>query len=252
MKKRYFTIIIAVLLVLVSLITINALFWTGSPEKMLINAFKTSGANIVSSEIYFKGRINSIKKGSSEKLGVIATELAYGLGCAKEEITLKTINNDELEGVEINGASGKDLSVAISAVVSKNDTRDDKSYITASIVDKAGIQDIDILKGKVNSILGKYGISASANSCLTGNYPGRLDNDRLNDICVDIFKAADARKVEGIKESNLISVSAYTPSIGQSVEVNGRKINLNIAIRYNSYENKTYIWLATPVIITEY
>lgn len=249
-KKKSFVATIVILLVLVSIVTINTLFFMSSPEKLLIESFKTSGANIVSSEVYFKGKINWIKKGSREKLAQIASELALGLGCPEKDISAKTINNEELEGVEINGTSGGSLSIAISAAVGKED--DNNSYITLSIVDKDGIQDIDVLKKKVSSILGKYGISASVNSCLTGNYPGRLSNDRLNEICVDIFKASGARKVEGINESNLISVSAYAPSIGEAVEVNGRKINLNLAIRYNSYEDKTYIWLATPVIITEY
>lgn len=250
MKNKGFISTIIILLVLVSIVTINTLFFTSSPEKTLIDSFKTSGANIVSSEVYFKGKINWIKKGSTEKLGQIASELALGLGCPEKDVSSKTINNDELEGVEINGISGSNLSIAISAVLGKEN--DNNSYITLSIVDKDGIQDIDVLKRKVNSILGKYGINTSVNSCLTGNYPGKLSNDRLNEICADIFKASGARKVEGINESNLISVSAYAPSIGQAVEVNGRKINLNLAIRYNSYENKTYIWLATPVIITEY
>jgi len=34
--------------------------------------------------------------------------------------------------------------------------------------------------------------------------------------------------------------------------VNGKKVNMNLAIRYNSYEDRTYIWLATPVITVEY
>lgn len=250
MKNKSFTITIIILLSIFSIFYLNKNFFAASPEKMLIESFKTSGASIVSSEVYFKGKINRLDKGSKEKLGQLASELAIGLGCPKKDTVTKTINNDELEGVELSAVSGANLSIAISAVLGKED--DNNSYITLSIVDKDGIQDIDVLKHKVKLIMGRFGVTPNVNSCLTGNYPGKLSNDRLNQICTDIFKASGARKVEGINESNLISVSAYTPSIGQAVEVNGRKINLNLAIRYNSYENKTYIWLATPVIITEY
>jgi len=63
---------------------------------------------------------------------------------------------------------------------------------------------------------------------------------------------SNAKKVEGITEENLISISAYSPRVKSSILVNEKRVNINLAMRYNSYEDKTYIWLATPVITTEY
>lgn len=253
MKKIRSTAIILFLLAAVSLIALQERFWTDSPEKLLVNAFQSSGAKIVSSEIYFRGKIDRAGSSNLQGLGEIASKLAKVLDCTENGLAKKTINNEDLEGVEINGTSGKNLSIAISAVMSKSELQPKNCYITASVVDKAGAQDMVELRSRVVSMLGRYGIfNPSVNSCMTGSYEGKLDNNNLNDICVKIFKSADARKVEGISENNLISVSAYTPSIGQAVEVNGRRVNLNLAVRFNSYEKKTYIWLATPVITTEY
>lgn len=90
------------------------------------------------------------------------------------------------------------------------------------------------------------------NFCIVGNFNGQLDYLSLNDICLKLLEKANARSVEGIRDGNMISVSAYSPIIKESISANGRKVNLNLAIRYNSYEDKTYIWLATPVITREY
>jgi hypothetical protein len=108
------------------------------------------------------------------------------------------------------------------------------------------------IESKVLAVLERSGIDARVNSCISGNFRGKLNDDELNLVCRKIFESVHASKVEGIRDIGLISVSAYTPDIGRSIVVNGNRINLNLAIRYNSYEDKTYIWLATPVITTEY
>lgn len=74
----------------------------------------------------------------------------------------------------------------------------------------------------------------------------------MNRISRLILDGAKAKKVNGMSEKNLISVSAYSPLIDNNIEIEGRKINMNLALRYNAFEDKTYIWLATPVITIEY
>ena len=74
----------------------------------------------------------------------------------------------------------------------------------------------------------------------------------LEEISGRILTETGAKRIEGIKDRNYISVSAYSPYIQEFIQVRGKRVNLNLAARYNSYEDKTYIWLATPVITTEY
>ena len=104
----------------------------------------------------------------------------------------------------------------------------------------------------IKEICRKYGLVPEINYCITGYFEGKLDTKDLNDVCGKAFRAAGAEKVEGIKEDNLISLTAYSPDISNYVRVDGSRVNLNIALRYNSYEKRTYIWLATPLIAIEY
>jgi hypothetical protein len=59
-------------------------------------------------------------------------------------------------------------------------------------------------------------------------------------------------EVEGIRDGSLISLSAYSPLLKDSIKVRGKRVNINLAARYSAFEDKTYIWLASPVITTEY
>jgi len=49
-------------------------------------------------------------------------------------------------------------------------------------------------------------------------------------------------------EDDILSFSIFTPYIEQYIYTGSRKMNLNIAIRFNEYEDKTYIWIGTPII----
>ncbi|MDI9475442.1 MAG: YwmB family TATA-box binding protein [Bacillota bacterium] len=36
------------------------------------------------------------------------------------------------------------------------------------------------------------------------------------------------------------------------INYGGKDVNIQLAMRYSEYEDKTYLWLATPLIITAY
>jgi hypothetical protein len=108
------------------------------------------------------------------------------------------------------------------------------------------------IRDTVLQVFKDYGLKPRVNSCITGTFDGKLDYKRVDQIGSVVLEAAGAKKIEGIKDENLISVSAYSPVMGDSVMTGSEKVNLNLAIRYNSLENKTYIWLGTPVIAIEY
>ncbi len=53
-------------------------------------------------------------------------------------------------------------------------------------------------------------------------------------------------------EDDILSFSIFTPYIEEYIYTGSRKMNLNIAIRFNEYEDKTYIWIGTPIITIGY
>jgi hypothetical protein len=254
MKRRKFFIIIPLFFICSTVLLMKIQTVYDPPEKTLMEAFDNSGAKAVNSEISLRGRVDSNKYSSPNNLKRLVLDISKALGAIDAETACKSVENDDVSGIELDAAAGNNRSISISAMNSKQngDTDIKESYITVSIVDYSERPELEKIRNEGLDILGRYGIKPKVNSCITGNYPGKFDDSRLNDICTNIFKVAEASKVEGIRDNNLISVSAFTPIIGESVRVNGKRVNMNFAVRYNSYENKTYIWLATPVITTEY
>lgn len=252
MKKTSFIYIISLFFIIISLLIIADELVTNPPEITLLGIFSITGARVVSSEICFSGKMDSSKSRSLDDLRKLAVEISKEFDVKDGGLSSEVVNNDNIQGIEMDGEIDDNRNIHISAVNSMLSGDIDESYINMSIVDNSSKPGMEETRNSVLGILGKYRIKSKVNSCITGCFDGRLDNKKLNGICSNIFIKANASKVEGIRDNNLISVSAYTRAIGESVEVNGKKVNLNIAVRYNSYENKTYIWLATPVITTEY
>jgi len=246
MKKKALFIVFSFLLIILIMFTLNIWFYPILPEKIIEESFHSSGARIVSSEVYLTGKIEKSSFHTVDKLRRLVTDISGGLGAENDENSYSIVENDNMTGVEMSCAVNNYRNVFINAVNGVD------SYITVSIVDTSENPGLADIGKSAADILASNGIKPDVNACITGNFQGRLGEKELEEVFDKIFKEAGAHKVEGMEENSLISISAYSPAIEESVNVNGKKINLNLAVRYNSYEDKTYIWLATPVIVTEY
>lgn len=87
---------------------------------------------------------------------------------------------------------------------------------------------------------------------LTGTLPEKLSRERQEELILQMFREVKAYQVEGIAEEELLSVSGFTPLIQEKLKVNGRNINLNIAINYNEIEGLTCIRVGSPLLKGEY
>lgn len=250
MKKIIVIITFFVLIISIFLIKMQAVSYT--PEKVLADAFKSSGAIVVSSELYLRGKIDGDDKTTDDFGKGLIRDVLKSLGASGTNPEYNTIENGNSERLETDCSLGGSKRMHVSYVAGKAGTNSEGSYVAISLVDTSRIPDLIDERVALEKALNARGIRPKFNSCITGCFEGKTDKNTLNTACAKIFAKAGARKVEGIREGSLISVSAFSSAIRETVDDNGNKVNLNLAIRYNSYENKTYIWLATPVITTEY
>ncbi|MGI6777397.1 MAG: YwmB family TATA-box binding protein [Acetivibrionales bacterium] len=254
MKKPYLIYILFILFVLsfifYYIINRPELY---SPEEMLLIAFNESGARPVNAEIYFWGRVDDKKYRNIDELESLAQLLSKELGInGGSNFSTEIVNNDLIQEVIVNGLMDQNRVISLNIQLNKVPDVNGERFVSATVIEDIDHINMERTRKEVMQALKKFNIDAKVSSCITGNFEGRMDKQQLNDICRNVFEEVGAKKIEDIKDGNLISVSAYSPSIPRFVEVNENRINLNIALRYNSYEDKTYIWLATPVITTEY
>ncbi|GAE87263.1 YwmB family TATA-box binding protein [Acetivibrio straminisolvens] len=248
LSSKYFYLLI-ILIILFTIGCLKLYYNKGSSSSALKEAFVASGATLANTEFYAWSKTEK----SFEELSKMADNLAKDLNIENNELySRRLITNDQIDKIEIIGTVGNGKMVNICAQSNRSGQDAGKSYISLSLTsgpDEIGLEDIH---DDLVDVLDKYKIESELNICITGYFEGKMDHKDLNKMSNRILKSARAKKVNGIAEKNLISVSAFAPSIDNSILVNGERVNMNIAIRYNSYEDRTYIWLATPVITVEY
>ncbi|HEX3028079.1 MAG TPA: YwmB family TATA-box binding protein [Clostridia bacterium] len=252
--KKAFTVLslFAITILFISMYYIKINQKNYSAEKTLVKAFNCSGAKVVSSEVYIYGRLGK-KYDTLRELESITDQVSNSLGMVKDSTySENTTKNDETIKVEIRGTNEDRNIIDINAEAGRQSVTSAERFISVCVTVDLSDKGLEAIRGKVAGVLKRFGIEPKVNSCIIGSFNGKLNTNQMNDVCIRMFNEIEAKKVEDMRDNSLISVSAYSPFIGDSISVNGRKVNMNLAVRYNSYEKKTYIWLATPVITTEY
>ena len=146
------------------------------------------------------------------------------------------------------GKEAYDITIIIQAAEIPEIT---ETNIVVDILSKVSTFDMSAVEDQVREILGSYG-KIDFTSCITAVKPAKLSFNRQKEIVNQLMEILEAKEVEYFSDGSMISVTGYSKNIEGWTQYSGNKVNLNIAVRYNSYENKTYLWLGTPFITIGY
>ncbi|MFA5577062.1 MAG: YwmB family TATA-box binding protein [Tissierellaceae bacterium] len=119
------------------------------------------------------------------------------------------------------------------------------------IKDDANFNINDIID-KIENIFSDFGRTADLTTCVIGTIEGRLNSNHMEMYGKKAMKKYRGKIVEKYVDQLMSSFTIYTPLIENHIFSYEKRVNLNMAIRYNEYENKTYIWIGTPIITTGY
>jgi hypothetical protein len=228
---------------------------TGSPDAgataVLKAAFEMTGAEAAASEIYIRGRFSHSVFDENTSLGFLK-ELVSGIVPAHggSVPVFCPIDTDFASGHEINYIIDENKKIQMTVLDQKDP--DTGGTLLISIVDVSRDPALQKYAEAAVNVLEKYGIDHEINISISGSVEGKLEEDETTDIFDRIMRRTGASRVEGVNDNGLVSISAFSPQISKAANVAGKRVNLNMAARYSSYEDKTYIWIASPVITTEY
>ncbi|MBZ4665428.1 YwmB family TATA-box binding protein [Mahella sp.] len=133
-----------------------------------------------------------------------------------------------------------------------NGADDAQTYITVNASGDIQNAELEDIVESIEKGLKQYSEDIHMSLALKGHIKGEARQqtlDRLNGVA---FETLNAQYVEGIKSEKLSSTTAYSPSIKHYVDIKGRKANMQLAARYNSYDDRTDVWLGMPLITVEY
>lgn len=109
------------------------------------------------------------------------------------------------------------------------------------------------------SVLKKVEIGVSSlkvlpqiSACIEGTTSAKIIGDSANKVVDAAFNVVGAKRVEGLQTKLETSISGYSPEGSTVILTNGHKMNLQVAVHYDSVHKRTNILVGTPIITVTY
>lgn len=124
-----------------------------------------------------------------------------------------------------------------------------ETYLVLSLESKDPDVPSSFLKAAMKSVLG----SKCHPSMVISGYINRNVSPRQRDILIkSVFRTLGVQNMETLAAGPLVSVTGYTPSVRNVLTVSEKSVNINMALRYSTIDNKTMVYVGSPVITSEY
>lgn len=107
-------------------------------------------------------------------------------------------------------------------------------------------------KTDIERVFENYNKKPEISILCEGTFDGRKSYNELEAIKNKVINSIHGSVINEGYYDNFISTTAYSPEIKEYIAIGGEKININVALRYSSYDDKTHIYIGSPIITSEY
>ncbi|MGL5328534.1 MAG: YwmB family TATA-box binding protein [Peptostreptococcaceae bacterium] len=248
MKNIKYIIFFVVLVMLGAMSSYADIKLDNSYDKF-IKTFEGTGAEFKLYSIKANADINyDITK---DEMKSACINLITDLGMEESNIKIEDKWNEDEKQIYFHSESAKSDIGSISIVaIKKNES---ESYIMVDILHNKVYKNIVDIYTILENSLNEYSEQVKIYTCIAGEYSKKLQIDKYDDILDEILYNMNAEVIEKVQEENFLSVTAYSKVLKENyLESLGKKINLNIGIRYSENDERTLIYIATPIIKLDY
>lgn len=163
---------------------------------------------------------------------------SYGLATVCED----EVNTTVLSKESVNG------SVTIKAITQEPQAQ----YVYVNITVYNNIDCAVSYRELVEGMFDAMGIQGNVNMNLVGSLEGALNSTEKNELADGLLDRLGAKVVAENRDSDIFTIYAYSKGAGSYITIGGSKINMNIAIGYDGEQNRTKVYLASPVNSLDY
>jgi hypothetical protein len=128
-----------------------------------------------------------------------------------------------------------------------------KHYIIIRLSISNGIRSMDSFKEKLDKLLARLGTdNKQVTLQYEGTMKGALTLKEKEQIANELVLELKGRTALTHDEGDIYTVYAYTGLLDEYIMSAGMKINIQVAFSYDEQEDKTTVYLATPIINTSW
>lgn len=174
-------------------------------------------------------------KNIASALGITSS---YGLATVCED----EVNTTVLSKESVNG------SVTIKAITQEPQTQ----YVYVNITVYNNIDCAVSYRELVEGMFDAMGIQGNVNMNLVGSLEGALNSTEKNELADGLLDRLGAKVVTENRDNDIFTIYAYSKGAGSYITIGGNKINMNIAIGYDEEQDRTKVYLASPINSLDY
>ena len=177
---------------------------------------------------------------------------SYGLATVYEE----EVNTTVLSKESVNG------NVTIKAITQEQQgtentdglagTQPQAQYVYVNITVYNNIDCAVSYRELVEGMFDAMGIQGNVNMNLVGSIEGTLNSTEKNELVDGLLDRLGAKVVAENRDSDIFTIYAYSKGAGSYITIGGNKINMNIAIGYDEEQDRTKVYLASPINSLDY
>lgn len=219
-------------------------------EAILVKAFNTTGAKFHRLTINDWRRV-TIPSGQKNDITFFDSQVKKifpvdRLPLYKIEKSNK-LNTIEAQGILQHGVLAR---ITLSFVSPPANTTKHEGYLITSFTSQNSIKPAYYINRFFTGMMENQQSHKSV--IISGFIDSKLESWQTNNI---IGKAAEVLSIQNMdvsQEGQLVSITGYSSHIQSILTVEKKSVNINMALRYNSVENRTMVYIGTPLITSEY
>lgn len=224
-----------------------------APEVDLMAVMQSTGASLLEVTVDTWCEIKEEVK-SADEAGVILQKALNGMGYqGVGPIQLQTIGSDEADPqvvtreakIEITEPSGRLLTAAVQSSQSGDEQG---AYLIMSLTDRSAAPDLPAMHALLTKGAGALGIASQKATQLIGAIDGQLSAEQVATIVSQVMSGTGAEMKSIYNDGPLVSVSGYSERLEESTHTLEGQVNINLAMRYNTDEQRTWIFLGCPSV----
>lgn len=188
--------------------------------------------------------LESLARTSAERMGEKNPQILSQDGTDFRQVRIQTVLND-----------GSVLNLAAQSLVNYGRPEvPGETYITLTLAQKLSPEkSVPVVSPTVRAALFfPFGGSPQVLTNIVAVKTGMMSLEEQETMFTALLSAAEAKKIDGMNSEQLVSVTGFTSEIKDSLEIGAKEVNLNIAMRYHNEDDRTYIYIGSPLLAGEY
>lgn len=227
--------------------------WRSEPAVDLVAVFRGTGATLVEVTVDTWCQVPQPVE-SAVAAGKILQAALTGMGLGDAgPIQLEELETGEgvdqvitrEARVELQPAESQVLFAAVQSMAA-GDEQD--TYLILSLYDRTDNPDLKGMYALLTRGVAALGLRADKSTQLVGVVDGRLSPEQTADIVTQVMAGTEAEMKSLYSEGPLVSVSGYSDKVAENTSTIIGQVNVNLALRYNEREGRTWIFLGCPSI----